>query len=181
MTKILKIYFYTFGGLFMAESNKYIYEYLSPIIVEESFVIDEQNYYVNKISNDLFNKIKFIMNSFMEKLGIKGLALYLDDFLKDKIERIVMIPELRNNKLYCKTIVVANEELGNISTGILLDFLEDEFMSGIGSRISNVDILCEIEDINYYDKIYKYLQINNIKYSVRLNFYNYNYFFLEKI
>ena len=159
---------------------KYIYEFISPIVVEESFIIEEQDYYVNKISDELFNKIKIVMNDFMNLFGEKGLASLLDNFLKDNIEKIYLYPEIIDNKLYCKTVVVMNTTLVPILKGILLDFIEDEFMSGIGDRLSNIDIICDIEDNNYYNKIHKYLQMYNIPYTVKLNLYDYNNFFIEE-
>ena len=65
--------------------------------------------------------------------------------------------------------------------GILLDFLEDEFINGFGNKLSNVDIITEVNNKQYYDKIHKYLKINNLLYTVRLNFYNYNKFFIKKL
>lgn len=165
----------------MNEANKYIYEFLSPIVVEESFIIEEQDYYVNYISNELFDKINFIIKDYMNSLGEKGLASFLNDFLSDKIDKIIMFPILSNNKLYCKTMVVSNNNLSELSIGILLDFLEDEFMNRINNKLSIIDIKCNINNIDYYNKIYKYLQINNLQYTVRLNFYDYNTFFIKKI
>lgn len=165
----------------MNEASKYIYEFLSPIIVEESFFLEEQNYYVEYISEDLFNKINIIIKDYMNSLGEKGLASFLNDFLKEKIDKIIIYPILIDDELNCKTIVVANDNLSSLSIGILLDFLEDEFMNRINNNLSIIDIACDIEDIDYYNKIYKYLQINNLQYTVRLNFYDFNKFYLKNI
>ena len=163
------------------KDKKYIYEFISPIIIEESFIIEEQNYYIEYISEELFEQIKFIINDFMKSLGERGIANFLEKQLKEIINKIVIYPEIIDNNLYCKTLVISEQELSSINMGILLDFLEDEFINGFGNKLSNVDIITEVNDKQYYDKIHKYLKINNLLYTVRLNFDNYNKFFIKKI
>jgi len=161
--------------------DKYIYEFISPIIVEETFMIDEQDFYIDNISEKLFNKLQLIIKDFMNKLGDKGIASFLEKNLKQIINKIIIYPQIINDKLYCKTLVVSSQKLSPVSMGILLDFLEDEFMNGFGNKLSNMEFLWEIEDEIYFNRIYKYLQINNLQYTIRFNFYDYNKFFLEKI
>lgn len=165
----------------MFNNESYVYEFISPIIVEESFLIKEQKYYIDNISDELIEKIKVIINNYMKKLGDRGIASLLNDFLKDLINKIIIYPEIINNKLYCKTMVISNVKLNDINIGILLDFLEDEFMNGFGNDLSNIDIIIDIDDIDYYNKIAKYLKLNNLQYTVRLNFYDYNKFYIKSI
>lgn len=161
-------------------------KFISPITVEENFMLKtntlQQEYYINYIPNDLFEKIVVLLYNYMKQLPPEGLKYYLkkSDFLYDKINYISIQPILINKKLCCQTNVYTTSDISDFHMGILKDFLQDE----LATHVNTYMIVNDIEynfNTEYYKQMQQELQQQNLKYTVKLNFFDYNNFYIEQI
>ncbi len=161
-----------------------MYKFLSPITIEENFLLKDctQLFYVNDINDTLFNNIVICFYNYMQTLPPEGLKCYLHktEMFYNSINYISISPILKNNKLYCQTNVYTVNNLNDIEKGILKDCLQDIF-------VEKVNVYMIIHDISYTpDKGYLItiedaLKEQRLEYTVKLNFFDYNKFYLEEV
>ena len=159
-------------------------KFVSPIIIEENFLLKEnyQKFYINKIDKDLYNLIIICIYNYMQSLPDDGLKCFMrkTELCYDKINYISINPILKDNQLYCETkIYTTTNHLTAIDKGILKDYIEDIFSNQINTYMIINDIEYNIND-EYYNKIKNSLLKQNLKYTIRLNFFNYNKFFIQE-
>ena len=160
-------------------------KFLSPVTIEENFLVKnssvQQKFYIDNIDDNLFNVLIITFYKYMQSIPDEGLKYYIhkSEMFYNKINYISINPIMLNNKLYCQTNVYTLQGLSNIEKGILKDYLEDIFAQQINTYMIVNDIEYDFNN-EYYNNIKNTLKEQNLKYTIRLNFYDYNTFSLKE-